>query len=120
MNDNKLKRLFPNASPSFIKSNSDTHQRLSNPIVQEFKDDHHKEPRENASSSNADNRSKEKESNGSDDPNYQITIDINVSDRRIRDLDGAATTCLDALITARRQLLDSAGSPYPIKKSFKG
>lgn len=29
MNENKLRRLFPNASPAFITSNSDSHSRLS-------------------------------------------------------------------------------------------
>lgn len=37
MNENHLKRLFPNASPQFIAANTDSHTRLSTPHKEQSK-----------------------------------------------------------------------------------
>jgi hypothetical protein len=40
-------------------------------------------------------------------PKFHITIIVRISDRRVRDLDAAATTLLDCLIALRRRLENS-------------
>jgi hypothetical protein len=46
-------------------------------------------------------------------PKFKVTIVVKVSDRRTRDLDAAATTILDCIVTLRRRLADSLPSFGP-------
>ena len=43
-------------------------------------------------------------------PAFKITLNFRFADFRRRDLDGAATTCLDSLVTVRRLLAGDSNS----------
>lgn len=70
------------------------------PIVQEQQDDRKGTPHHGP---------EEAEVDGPVQGRFRVTIDVFVSDKRRRDLDGAASTLLDCLISTRRLLAERAG-----------
>lgn len=52
-------------------------------------------------------RQKGEAAHESDHHCYRVTINLRYSTKRRRDIDGAASTLLDAIIAARRRLLDN-------------
>ena len=90
---NELARLFPNASASCLKVNSEG--AGARPIIQK---------RKNAIPRQADNRSEEAKVDGEGRSLYRITITLLVSDRRARDGDGAVSTILDTYLFALGRL----------------
>ena len=51
-----------------------------------------------------DNGTKMQKMDGGSDQQYHLSVEILVSDRRRRDLDGALATICDCIVTARRRL----------------
>lgn len=89
----QLRSKFPHASSAFIKAN--TGDSGSSTGIQERQAD--QRPAVN-------NRPRHKSANGSNHQQYRVTIILRYSDRRRRDVDGAASTLLDAITSARRLL----------------
>ncbi len=70
------------------------------PVVQEQQD---------ADTGTPDHESQETEVDGPVHRQFRVTIDVFMSDKRRRDLDGCTSTLLDCLIAARRRLAVRAG-----------
>lgn len=100
MNREKLLALFPNASKSTIEANSG--DQGSRPCAELQKPE--KDLRKKARSPK-----RHRGEDGQDGSRFRVRIAFLFSDDRRRDLDGAATSVMDALIRARRRLLEIRG-----------
>jgi hypothetical protein len=67
-----------------------------------------------------DNGTKMQKMDGSSDKQYHLSVEILVSDKRRRDLDGALATICDCIVTARRRLEVYTGDKRESKSGKKG
>lgn len=95
MNENRLKRFFPNASKAFIDLNSSR----EDPGIQE--------QALGKQAGQDQDRSKDAKEDGRDNPKFCVTVAVFISGRRKKDLDNMQQTILDCLLHARRRFLAS-------------
>lgn len=105
MTRSELIRRYPHASSAFIRANTDSHAEPDRTrpctLNEKSKDDGSRKIIHKTGTAKVDAASH---------PKFKVTVIVQISDNRRRDLDGNLTTILDCLCTSRRQLSMDTGN----------
>lgn len=100
MTREQILKLFPNASEQFIRNNTGDKKARACKKPEKLKGDLPEEGRDKVRRC----KPKDKGADEPDHPRFGVAITLRVSDRRVRDGDGAESTILDCIIAAVRRL----------------
>lgn len=116
MDENSVRKYFPNASPAFVRLNTDSHRTnrhignsRDNPLIQDAKDSIRMErQRKWENLRKASHAARAQRMDAANRPKFRISVTFRFPDYRIHDPDGCYSTILDCLIAARRLLVSGA------------
>ena len=103
MDEQTLRKLYPNASESFIRANCPSYRgNGTRPVVQEQQAD---QPKPQDRKTVPSHQRPEKGVDGKRHPQFRVSITWLVSDNRVRDAWGMSETVADCIVSAVRRFL---------------